>query len=97
MSYIGWQTNIFPKMQYQYSGDRYENSTKTMKLKKYQNFIRVVIYMMNCEECNMIYVGETGCISENRFKEHAQGKGDRTLNSLYENHFLKTGHWKILS
>lgn len=81
MSYVGWPTKMFPKMKYQqYSGDKYENSTKTMKLKKYQNFIRVVIYMMNYEECNMIYIGETRGISENRFNEHAQSKGDRTLN-----------------
>lgn len=47
---------------------------------------------MNCEECNMVYIGETEHTFENSLLEHTTGEGATTMNSLYARYFLKTVH-----
>ena len=50
------------------------------------------VYKLNCGECGMVYVGESGRKLEIRLKEHARGEGDRNTNSLYARHFMDAGH-----
>ena len=50
------------------------------------------VYKLSCQECNMIYLGETGRRFQDRFREHARGEGNNTTNSLFARHFLETNH-----
>ena len=50
------------------------------------------VYKLKCEECNKIYLGETGRTLKIRMNEHAKGKDVKTTNSLYARHFNETGH-----
>lgn len=50
------------------------------------------VYKLKCEECDKIYLGETGRMLKIRLNEHAKGKDILTTNSLFARHFNETKH-----
>lgn len=50
------------------------------------------VYMLECGDCDKVYLGETGRKFLQRLKEHKRGENVRTTNSLYARHFMEEGH-----
>ena len=50
------------------------------------------VYKIKCNDCNRIYLGETGRKFECRLADHKRGEGNRTSNSLYARHFIEENH-----
>lgn len=50
------------------------------------------VYKIKCNDCNKVYLGETGRKFECRLADHKRGEGNRTTNSLYARHFMEENH-----
>jgi hypothetical protein len=50
------------------------------------------IYQLQCNECPLKYVGQTGRTFKVRYKEHIQAIRTNKRNSKYAQHILDTGH-----
>lgn len=51
------------------------------------------MYSVQCEECNSVYVGQTGRSFETRFKEHVRAYRNKNPNvSNFAKHLIECGH-----
>lgn len=51
------------------------------------------VYRLTCDECNSVYVGQTGRCFETRYKEHISAyRNARPERSHFAEHLLDTGH-----
>ena len=50
------------------------------------------IYKLTCQDCKMIYVGQTGRSFRTRFREHARDFKYRTGNSKFAQHLIDQSH-----
>ena len=53
---------------------------------------RNVIYCITCKKCNMQYVGETGRVAKDRFREHIGYVENKQLEKATGWHFNQRGH-----
>ena len=47
---------------------------------------QIDVYKITCEQCDSVYIGETGRKFSTRMKEHAKSKAKRDYKSLYGKH-----------
>jgi hypothetical protein len=47
---------------------------------------------MECQDCSLKYIGQTGRTFHDRYKEHVRAIRNNNNNSGYSNHILNTGH-----
>jgi hypothetical protein len=59
------------------------------RIDKYNNSS---IYQMNCLDCPLKYIGQTGRTFSIRYKEHIHAIRNDDINSGYSNNILNTGH-----
>jgi hypothetical protein len=55
------------------------------------------VYQLECGECPVKYIGQTGCTFKARFKEHIQDIRTNRHNSKFAQHILDTGHAYIVN
>ena len=51
-----------------------------------------VIYCITCKKCKMQYIGETGRVAKERFKEHISYVENKQLEKATGEHFNLRGH-----
>lgn len=99
ISYVGWKTekirNCFKKYGIKVATKRsktvfdYIKNNETEEIPKTQ---KSGVYKVKCEECEMVYIGESGRAIECRLREHRRGENDRNTSSLYARHFMVKKH-----
>lgn len=99
LTYIGWNTQKIKKCFDKYGVKMAIKRSRTVfDLINNKNTEDIPItqksgvYKIECEDCNMVYIGESGRAVECRMKEHSKGRNVNTTNSLYARHFNETKH-----
>jgi len=50
------------------------------------------VYRVNCNDCNVCYIGQTGRNFKDRLNEHRRAIGKEDSRSVFANHLYSTGH-----
>jgi hypothetical protein len=99
ITYVGWKTEKIRKCFKKYGINVATKKSKTVfeyiknkGIEEIPTIKKSGIYRIKCEECEMVYIGETGRSVECRLKEHKREENNRTTSSLYARHFMEKKH-----
>jgi hypothetical protein len=53
------------------------------------------VYQLNCNECPLMYVGQTGHRFKDRYREHIQAIRNKKETSKFAQHILETSHTNV--